>query len=136
MDALYAGAPADEQHIQRFLSANCFGDHYTRGGVDIPPRELLTFAMLVALGGCDPQARGHVAANLNVSVTSPLPPTTRPTSKSAPRMMRAHGLIHQPGSLRSDRYRLSVRWRRRRRVGRDAAARQPPPSAGRGRSHC
>ncbi len=29
-------------------------------------RELLTFAMLIALGGCEPQAKGHVAANLNV----------------------------------------------------------------------
>ncbi|MDT3442151.1 carboxymuconolactone decarboxylase family protein [Pseudofrankia sp. BMG5.37] len=66
VDALYAGAPADEQPIQRFLSANCFGDHYTRTGLDIPTRELLTFAMLVALGGCDPQVKGHVAANLHV----------------------------------------------------------------------
>jgi len=48
------------------LSANCFGDHYTRSGVDVGTRELLTFAMLVALGGCDPQVKGHVAANLNV----------------------------------------------------------------------
>ncbi|WP_131747745.1 carboxymuconolactone decarboxylase family protein [Frankia sp. Cppng1_Ct_nod] len=68
VDALYAGAPDDEQHIQRFLSANCFGDHYTRTGIDIPTRELLTFAMLVALGGCDPQVKGHVAANLHVGI--------------------------------------------------------------------
>jgi 4-carboxymuconolactone decarboxylase len=27
----------------------------------------LTFAMLVALGGADPQVKGHVAANLNVA---------------------------------------------------------------------
>jgi 4-carboxymuconolactone decarboxylase len=66
VDALYAAAPEDEQHIQRFLSANCFGDHLTRAGVDIPTRELLTFAMLVSLGGCEPQVKGHVAANLNV----------------------------------------------------------------------
>ena len=58
--------PADEQHIQRYLSANCFGDHLTRGGIDVPTRELLTFAMLVALGGCEPQVAGHVIANLNV----------------------------------------------------------------------
>jgi 4-carboxymuconolactone decarboxylase len=32
----------------------------------IPSRELRTFAMLVALGGCDPQVKGHVAANRNV----------------------------------------------------------------------
>ena len=29
-------------------------------------RELLTFAILVAHGGCDAQVRGHVAGNLNV----------------------------------------------------------------------
>jgi 4-carboxymuconolactone decarboxylase len=66
VDALYEGAPEDQRHIQRYLSANCFGDHYTRTGVDIATRELLTFAMLVALGGCEPQVRGHVAANVNV----------------------------------------------------------------------
>ena len=63
---LYAAAPDDQQHIQRLLSANCFGDYYTRSGVDIPTRELLTFSMLVALGGYDPQVKGHVAANRHV----------------------------------------------------------------------
>jgi 4-carboxymuconolactone decarboxylase len=52
--------------MQRLLSANCFGDHYTRAGIDLKTRELLTFAMLAAHGGCDPQVRGHVAANVNV----------------------------------------------------------------------
>jgi 4-carboxymuconolactone decarboxylase len=66
VEAMYAGAPDDEQHLQRFLSANCFGDHLTRGGLDLPTRELLTFAMLAALGGCEPQLAGHVAANLTV----------------------------------------------------------------------
>jgi 4-carboxymuconolactone decarboxylase len=66
VEQLYANAPGDEQHIQRFLSANCFGDHVARGGIDVPTRELLTFAMLVSLGGCEPQVKGHVAANLNV----------------------------------------------------------------------
>jgi 4-carboxymuconolactone decarboxylase len=66
VDRLYASAPADQQHIQRLLSANCFGDHVARGGIDLPTRELLTFSMLAALGGCEPQIRGHVAANLRV----------------------------------------------------------------------
>jgi 4-carboxymuconolactone decarboxylase len=66
VDALYASAPEDDQHIQRYLSANCFGDHLTRTGIDIPTRELLTFAMLVSLGGCEAQVKGHVAANVNV----------------------------------------------------------------------
>src|SRR3954447_3561825 len=66
VEKLYASAPSDQQHIQRYLSANCFGDHLTRSGIDVPTRELLTFSMLVALGGCDAQVKGHVAANLNV----------------------------------------------------------------------
>ena len=53
-----------------FLSANCFGDHYTRTGIDIKTRELLTFSMLVAMGGCEPQVRGHVAVNLHVATTA------------------------------------------------------------------
>ena len=66
VEKLYASSPPDEMHIQRYLSANCFGDHYTRTGLDIPTRELLTFSLLVSLGGCDPQVKGHVAANLHV----------------------------------------------------------------------
>ena len=66
IDQMYAAAAPDEAHFQRFLSANCFGDHYTRTGIDVRIRELLTFAMLISMGGCEPQARGHVAANLNV----------------------------------------------------------------------
>jgi 4-carboxymuconolactone decarboxylase len=66
---MYESAAEDELHIQQFLSANCFGDHLTRTGVSVPVRELLTFAMLAALGGCDAQVRGHVVASLNVGNT-------------------------------------------------------------------
>jgi 4-carboxymuconolactone decarboxylase len=66
VDAMYHAAPDDEQHLQRYLSANCFGDYLTRSGIDVPTRELLTFAMLASLGGCDAQVKGHVAGNLNV----------------------------------------------------------------------
>jgi 4-carboxymuconolactone decarboxylase len=66
VDAMYAGASADTRHLQEYLSANCFGDHYTRTGLSLRTRELLTFAMLISLGGAEPQAKGHVAANRNV----------------------------------------------------------------------
>ena len=66
LERMYASAAGDELHVQRFLSANCFGDYLTRGGIGVPVRELITFAILAALGGCDPQVRSHVAANLNV----------------------------------------------------------------------
>ena len=61
--------PADEAHFQRYLAANCFGDTVGRGGIDLQVRELLTFSMLVALGGADAQVRGHVNGNLRVGNT-------------------------------------------------------------------
>jgi len=59
-------SPKDEWHIRDFLSANCFGDYYTRSGLDVRTRELLTFAFLISLGGCDPQVKAHVAGNLRI----------------------------------------------------------------------
>ncbi len=53
IDQNYASAPENQRHIQEYLSANCFGNYYTRTGLDIPTRELLTFAMLVSLGGAE-----------------------------------------------------------------------------------
>ncbi len=66
VDRMYASAPDDEQHIQRYLSANCFGDFYTRSGLELRTRELLTLSILIALGGADGQVRGHILGNLNV----------------------------------------------------------------------
>ena len=66
VEKLYASSPDDLLHIQHYLSGNCFGDHITRTGIDVPTRELLTLSMLASLGGCEAQLKGHVAANLNV----------------------------------------------------------------------
>lgn len=66
IDRMQAASPGDQLHIQRFLSANCFGDYYTRNGLDLKTRELLTFSMIASMGGCEPQLAGHVAANLAV----------------------------------------------------------------------
>ena len=63
---MHDAAPADCKHFQRYLTGNCFGDTVARDGLDLPTRELLTFAMLASLGGCDAQVKGHVAGNLNV----------------------------------------------------------------------
>ena len=69
INGLYDTAPADELHFQRYLSGNCFGDFITRGLLDVPTRELVVFAALVALGGVDPQAQSHAGANLRVANT-------------------------------------------------------------------
>lgn len=53
-------------HINRWLAANCFGDYYTRKGLDLRQRELITFCFLSAQGGCESQLSSHVAGNINV----------------------------------------------------------------------
>lgn len=59
-------APENQKHIQQYLSDNCFGDFLTRGGLDVKTRELVTFSLLVSLGGCEPQVKGHIAGNVNL----------------------------------------------------------------------
>jgi 4-carboxymuconolactone decarboxylase len=62
----YKESPENQIHIQKYLSANCFGDYYTRNGLNIKIRELLTFALLISLGGTEPQVKGHIQGNRNV----------------------------------------------------------------------
>lgn len=53
-------------HINRWLAANCFGDYYTRGGLNLRQRELITFCFLAAQGGCEPQLTAHAKGNMNL----------------------------------------------------------------------
>ena len=58
--------PENQKHINNYLSAFCFGDIYTRSGLDLKTRELLTLCIVSALGGCESQVKGHVRGNINV----------------------------------------------------------------------
>lgn len=53
-------------HINRWLAANCFGDYYTRNGLKLAERELITFCFLMAQGGCEPQLIAHSKGNINM----------------------------------------------------------------------
>ncbi|WP_407888571.1 carboxymuconolactone decarboxylase family protein [Levilactobacillus sp. N40-8-2] len=66
VDQMLATAPSNQKHFATFLADNCFGDFYTRTGLDKQTRELLTFSMLISMGGADPQVRGHISANQKV----------------------------------------------------------------------
>lgn len=66
IDRLYESTPRNQLHFQKYLSANCFGDYYTRTGLDVKTRELLTYSMLISLGGCESQVKGHIQGNVNV----------------------------------------------------------------------
>ncbi|MCH4184156.1 MAG: carboxymuconolactone decarboxylase family protein [Eggerthellaceae bacterium] len=69
IDTMRASAPSDRMFVQDALSAYCFGDTYTRNGLDLKTRELLTFVSIISLGGCDKQATAHAAGNISVGNT-------------------------------------------------------------------
>ena len=58
--------PVLRRNINRWLADNCFGDYYTRNGLNDQEREMITFCFLLAQGGCENQLRGHTAGNFGV----------------------------------------------------------------------
>ena len=65
-----AGLPDDLRGaVPRLLTEFCFGDFYTRSGLDLATRELLVLCVLAALGGADVQVRAHAAGNLKAGNT-------------------------------------------------------------------
>ena len=58
--------PALRRNINRWLADNCFGDYYTRNGLNGQEREMITFCFFLAQGGCENQLRGHTAGNFGV----------------------------------------------------------------------
>ncbi len=70
IDEMHASAPEDQKDITvNYLSAFCFGDFYTRKSLDLKTRELLTFSIVSALGGCEAQVKAHVRGNVNMGNT-------------------------------------------------------------------
>ena len=58
--------PEGQKHFNTFLEGFCFGDFYTRDGLNDQQRELITFVFIATLGGCENQLRGHTQGNLAV----------------------------------------------------------------------
>lgn len=52
--------------INYYLASNCFGDYYTRTGLNLKQREVVTFCILMAQGGCEPQVIAHAKGNMNL----------------------------------------------------------------------
>lgn len=52
--------------VNYWLADNCFGDYYTRKGLPLAERELVTFCLIYAQGGCENQLRGHTNGNLRM----------------------------------------------------------------------
>ncbi|MDO5532501.1 carboxymuconolactone decarboxylase family protein [Sutterella sp.] len=62
-------APGQKAIIVDDLSGWCFGDYYTRKVLDLRQRELVTFVVIAAMGGCEGQLRGHTSGNITVGAT-------------------------------------------------------------------
>ncbi|SHK11398.1 4-carboxymuconolactone decarboxylase [Anaerocolumna jejuensis DSM 15929] len=66
MAEFYKSGAEEVRHINYWLAENCFGDYYTRTGLDYKLREMITFCFLSAQGGCEPQLTSHAAANMRI----------------------------------------------------------------------
>jgi 4-carboxymuconolactone decarboxylase len=66
MQDFWKSGPEETSHISRWLADNCFGDYYTRTGLDYRQREMITFCFLAAQGGCELQLVSHAAANMRI----------------------------------------------------------------------
>ena len=66
MKDFWKSGSEEVRHINRWLASNCFGDYYTRSGLDFKQREMVTFCFLAAQGGCEPQLTSHAAANMKI----------------------------------------------------------------------
>lgn len=66
IQAMKEARPEGQKHFDNFLEGYCFGDFYTRDGLNDQQRELITFTFIATLGGCENQLRGHTQGNLSV----------------------------------------------------------------------
>ncbi|MCM3292566.1 MULTISPECIES: carboxymuconolactone decarboxylase family protein [Paenibacillus] len=65
IESLSGIAPELGQYIIEFA----FGDIYSREGLDLKQRQLITLASLTTQGGCEPQLHVHIRAALHVGLT-------------------------------------------------------------------
>ena len=66
MKEFYKSGKEESRHINHWLADNCFGDYYTRSGLDKKQREMITFCFLSAQGGCESQLTSHAVANMKI----------------------------------------------------------------------
>lgn len=55
--------------LGKFIIEFAFGDIYTRQGLTLKERELITITSLLTAGGCEPQLEVHINGALNVGIS-------------------------------------------------------------------
>ncbi len=69
VDNLISECPKGQEHIIEYMEGYMFGDFYTRRGLTLQLRELMTFCFLASMGGCDSQMELHAKANFRVGTS-------------------------------------------------------------------
>ncbi|MBW8014112.1 carboxymuconolactone decarboxylase family protein [Lactobacillus helveticus] len=59
-------SPVEAKEVLYQAVDNCFGDYYTRKGLDDRDREMVTFCYIAAQGGCEPQLLAHAQTNIKL----------------------------------------------------------------------
>jgi 4-carboxymuconolactone decarboxylase len=54
--------------LGKFIIEFAFGDIYSRKGLSLQERELITISSLLTAGGCEPQLEVHINGALNVGI--------------------------------------------------------------------
>lgn len=55
--------------VGKYVIEFAFGDIYTREGLNLQQKQLVTISSLTTQGGCEPQLHVHINAALNVGLT-------------------------------------------------------------------
>lgn len=55
--------------LGKYIIEFAFGDIYTRGGLTLKEREMITIVSLLSMGGAEPQLKVHIHAALNVGIS-------------------------------------------------------------------
>jgi 4-carboxymuconolactone decarboxylase len=69
-DGLVAMQTGLAQDLARYGIEFNFGDIYSRPGLTLAQREMATIAALVAIGGLEPQLRGHTRGAINAGLSA------------------------------------------------------------------
>lgn len=56
--------------LGRYIVEFAFGEIYTRDGLSLPEREMVTLTSLLTLGGCEAQLEVHINGALNVGISA------------------------------------------------------------------
>ena len=55
--------------LGEYIIEFAFGDIYSRQGLSLQEREMITITSLLTLGGCEPQLEVHINGSLNVGIS-------------------------------------------------------------------